>query len=53
MSVHFRGVCYRAKNVVCEASSETKWNKRQPHLTVRGWANEIVINEGEDTITIK
>lgn len=53
MSVHFKGVCYRAKNVVCESPSETKWNKTQPNLTVRGWAKEIVIKEEDDTIIIK
>lgn len=53
MSVHFRGTCYRAKNIICESPTETKWNKTQPHLTVRGWAKEIEINEDTDTIIIK
>jgi len=53
MSVHFRGTCYRAKNIICDVPTETKWNKTQPHLVVRGWAEKIEINESEDSITIK
>jgi hypothetical protein len=53
MSVHFRGVCYRTKNVVCDSPTETKWNKKQPQLTLRGWAKEIIVKEKEDTIIIK
>lgn len=41
MSVHFRGVCYRTKSVECLVPCETKWNKTQPNLVMRGFASEI------------
>lgn len=41
MSVHFRGVCHVVKNVVCQASCETHYNRRQPHLIMRGYATSI------------
>jgi hypothetical protein len=41
MSVHFRGQCHQCKDVVCDASTETKWNKTQPKLVIRGFASEI------------
>lgn len=50
MSVHFRGVCYRAKNVECFAKTETKWNKTQPNLIVRGFCSKI--ESTEDKIII-
>lgn len=51
MSVHFKGKCYRTKNVECEVPAETKWNKTQPQLTLRGWATSIDVQE--DKIIIK
>lgn len=51
MSVHFRGVCYRTPNVVCEVPCETKWNKTQPNLTLRGWATKIEVLDDSITIT--
>lgn len=46
MSVHFKGVCYVVDNIQCDAPCETKWNKRQPYLVMRGYAHEIVIKDG-------
>ena len=51
MSVHFRDKCYRTKNVICEVSSETHWNKTQPNLVMRGFATEII--EDNDKIIIR
>lgn len=45
MSVHFRNTCYKVQNVVCEVPTETKWNKTQPNLIVRGWCNEIEVKD--------
>ena len=45
MSVHYKGKCYVTDNVICKAPSETKWNKRQPNLVVRGFSSNIIINE--------
>lgn len=43
MSIHFKGVCYRADNVICDVPIETKWNKSQPNLVMRGFATSISI----------
>lgn len=51
MSVHYRGKCYRTKDVICKVETETKWNKRQPRLVERGWATSIDIQQ--DKIVIK
>lgn len=52
MSVHFRGKCYRTKNVVCKPPCETKWNKRQPNIVMQGWATKIEIDLSLNQITI-
>ncbi len=51
MSVHFKGQCHRTPNVVCAVETETKWNKTQPKLILRGWATDI--NIYDDKIVIK
>jgi hypothetical protein len=53
MSVHFRGKCMRAKNVYCSVPCETRWNKTQPHLTMRGYAHEAELRDDLDTIFIR
>lgn len=47
MSVHYRGKCYKTDNVICNVSSETKWNKTQPNLVIQGWASDIKIEENQ------
>lgn len=41
MSVHYKKQCMQCKNVVCFADTETKWNKTQPQLVIRGDASAI------------
>ncbi|YP_008242277.2 hypothetical protein N356_gp050 [Cellulophaga phage phi14:2] len=43
MSVHFKGKCYKVNDVVSEVNTETKWNKTQPNLVIRGFAKEVNI----------
>ena len=43
MSVHFRLRCYVVDDVDCRVSCETKWNKTQPNLVMRGWASTVKI----------
>lgn len=47
MSVHFKGACHVAQNVICNVPCETKWNQRQPNLIMKGKCKEIKI-EGEN-----
>lgn len=50
MSVHFNGQCHRVDNVECKVPVETKWNKRQPMLVMRGFAKEVIIEDGKAVI---
>jgi len=50
MSVHFKGSCYVTDNVVCKVPCETKWNKTQPNLVMKGKCTDIIVNE--DCITV-
>ncbi len=43
MSIHFKGVCLRADDVICEVPIETKWNKTQINLVMRGFAENVEI----------
>lgn len=43
LSVHYRGKCHRVKDTVCNIPTETKWNKTQPNLVVRGWVKSLEI----------
>lgn len=45
MSVHFKGTCYRTKNVICNVPTETKWNKNMPKLVVQGFSRSIKVEE--------
>ena len=46
MSIHFKGYCMRAKEVICECPIETKWNNQQPKVVLQGWAESVeIINE--------
>lgn len=46
MSVHFRNTCTVVDDVKCLAPCESKWNKRQPHLVMQGFAKEVVVKKG-------
>ncbi len=41
MSVHFRGVCYVVKNVICKADCQTKWSEKQPNIVMKGKCSSI------------
>jgi hypothetical protein len=43
MSVHFKGVCHVATDVVCNVPCETKWSKRQPQLVMKGKCSSLLI----------
>lgn len=45
MSVHFRNSCIPVKNIVCNVPCETKYNKRQPFLVIRGFCSNIKIEK--------
>ena len=51
MSVHFKGVCHVVDNIVCNVPCETKWNKRQPYLVMRGFASKVEFKDNVAYIT--
>ncbi len=50
MTVHYRGVCIPIKNVDCRVPIETKYNKNQPRLVLRGWAEQVWIKDGTTAV---
>ena len=45
MSVHFKGKCYVVQNIVCDVPCETKFNRTQPYLVMRGFARSVRISD--------
>ena len=43
MTVHFKKQCIVVKDVKCQVPCETKWNKTQPYLIMRGMATKVEI----------
>ena len=41
LTLHFRNICYVSKNILCNVSCESKWNKKQPMLTMQGFCSKI------------
>lgn len=50
MSVHFKNSCTVVDNVECRVPCETKWNKTQPRLVMRGFASSVNIADGKAVI---
>lgn len=50
MSVHFADACTPCEDVVCKVPCETKRNKRQPRLVMRGFARKVTVRDGVATI---
>ena len=48
ISVHFNKTCYIVDDIVCSATTESKWNKKQPNLVIQGWARSFEIVECAD-----
>lgn len=51
ITVHFRGKCIPCKNIRCLVPCETKWSDKQPNLVMRGFCQEIDIEDGLLTIS--
>lgn len=51
MSIHFGGSCLVVDNIECQVPCETKWNKTQPNLVMRGWAHNVEIIDNKAVIT--
>lgn len=51
MTVHFKGKCIPVRDIECNVPCETKRNKTQPRLVLRGYASEVKI-KGDKAIII-
>lgn len=45
LSVHYRGKCYKVKDIHCTAPVESKWNEKQPNLILRGFTSSLEIKD--------
>jgi hypothetical protein len=43
MTIHFKKSCTIVNDVICNVPCETKWNKGQPNLVMRGFAKNVKI----------
>lgn len=46
LSVHWKGACYTADNIVVNVPTESKWKKGQPHLVIQGFAEDVKFENG-------
>lgn len=46
MTIHFRNQCIIVDDIICRVPCETKKNKRQPKLIMRGFCSEVSVNKG-------
>ena len=45
MSLHFKGKCYKSKNIICNVPCETHYNNKHPKLIMRGYCKQISIKD--------
>lgn len=50
MTIHFKNQCIIVNEVNCLVPCETKRNKRQPRLVMRGFCKRILVNNKIGTI---
>lgn len=43
MTVHWKGQCIPVNDITCYAPVETKWNSKQPHIVMQGWALDVLV----------
>lgn len=49
-SVHFRDKCHFVESIDCKVSTESKTNKTQPFVVMRGFAHTVNIKNNKATI---
>jgi len=42
MTVHYKGVCHIVDHIICDVCVHTHHNKKQPHVILKGKANNII-----------
>ena len=51
MSVHFKKQCLLVDEIECGVPCETKWNRTQPKLVMRGFASSVTIKNNKAIIS--
>lgn len=46
MTIHYKNQCIVVNEVVCKVPCETKRNKRQPRLVMRGYCKKVQVVNG-------
>jgi len=50
LTLHWNKHCIAVKDIDCRVPVETKWNKIQPKVVLRGFANKIEIIDNKAVI---
>ncbi len=50
LTLHWENKCIPIKDVDCRVPVETKWNKEQPRVVLRGYATTIEIDENRKAL---
>ena len=50
LSIHYNKQCTKVDEIVCNVPTETKWNKTQPKLVVRGFAKKVEIKKVKNKV---
>ena len=50
MTLHFKGQCIPVYDIECRVKCETKRNKTQPNLVLRGFCKDVLIEDNKAII---
>jgi hypothetical protein len=50
LTLHWNKQCIPIKDVDCRVPIETKWNKEQPRVVLRGFASSVEIDEDRKAV---
>jgi hypothetical protein len=50
LTLHWNKQCIPIKNIECKVPVETKWNKQQPKVVLRGFATSVIITDDKAII---
>lgn len=48
LTIHWQNACHSVNHIVCEPSTETHTQKRQPHCIIRGFATNVIFEHRPD-----
>lgn len=51
LTVHYKNQCIPVDDIICNVTTESKWNKTQPMLVIQGMAMEVQFFQSETGLT--